>query len=52
MHSFEPNVPWDRQFLKGRRDCYRELGDPLLAKAEKDLASFHASEAEPTDVPK
>ena len=51
MHTFEPDVPWDRQFLKVRRDCYRELGDPLLAKAEEELARFIASEAEPVDSP-
>jgi spermidine synthase len=50
MHTFEPNVPWDRQFLKVRRDCYRETGDPLLAKAEADLARFIEAEAEPVDA--
>jgi predicted membrane-bound spermidine synthase len=50
MHSFEPNIPWDRQFLKVRRDCYRELGDPLLAKAEADLSRFIESEAQPVDA--
>ena len=47
--SFEPNVPWDRQFLQMRRDCYRALGDPRLAAAEKDLAKFLAAEPQPFD---
>jgi hypothetical protein len=41
---FEPNVLWERQFLQTRRDCYRTLGDPLAAKAERDLAAFIKAE--------
>ena len=42
--AFEPDVLWERQFLQTRRDCYRTLGDPLAAKAERDLAAFIKAE--------
>ena len=50
VEAFEPDVPWDRKFLEVRRDCYRSLGDPKLAKAEQDLARFLKAEPQPLDV--
>jgi hypothetical protein len=44
--AFEPEVPWEREFLQARRDCYRSLGDPLAEKATRDLSAF--IKAEPT----
>lgn len=49
IESFEPNIPWDRQFLQVRRDCYRALGDPRAAQAERDLAKFMQAEPQPIE---
>ncbi|HST30189.1 MAG TPA: fused MFS/spermidine synthase [Chthoniobacterales bacterium] len=40
----EPFVPWQEGFLKTRRDCYKATGNPLLARAERDLQKFNAAE--------
>ncbi|MFZ2958237.1 MAG: fused MFS/spermidine synthase [Candidatus Ozemobacteraceae bacterium] len=42
--KFEPNVPWQEEFLTIRRDAYRTASDPLLIQAEADLAEFQAGE--------
>jgi spermidine synthase len=42
--AFEPEVPWEHEFLQVRRDCYRALADPLATKAERDLAAFVENE--------
>ena len=47
VESFEPDVPWDRNFLEVRRNCYRALSDPRTAKAEADFARFMSTEAQP-----
>ena len=48
--AFEPNVPWDREFLRVRRDCYRALSDPRADKAQQDLAQFLANEPAPFEA--
>src|SRR5262245_47876352 len=47
IDDMEPNVPWDEQFLAMRRAAYEAIGNPLLAKARRDLADFrrHAGES-------
>ncbi len=47
---FEPNVPWDLEFLRVRRDCYRALSDPRAAIAEQELAKFLANEPAPFEM--
>ena len=47
--AFEPNVPWDREFLRVRRDCYRALSDPRADKAEQELSQFLANEPVPLE---
>jgi hypothetical protein len=42
--AFEPNVPWEREFLRVRRDCYRALGDSRAAIAEREWKQFFANE--------
>ena len=42
--ALEPNPPWTQSFLTLRRDCYRETNDRRLARAERDLDDFLASE--------
>jgi spermidine synthase len=48
--SFEPDVPWDREFLKVRRDCYRTLQDPRAATADRELAQFLSAEPQPLEL--
>ena len=48
--AFEPNVPWNREFLQVRRDCYRTLSDPRAKKAEQDLSQFLANEPVPLET--
>jgi hypothetical protein len=51
LAPLEPFVPWQRDFLKMRADCYERLGSPLVARARADLATFLAAAAprpEPT----
>ncbi len=43
-HVFEPNVPWQDEFLTIRRDSYRAASDPWLLRAEADLAEYQAGE--------
>jgi hypothetical protein len=44
LESYEPNVPWVREFLEVRADVYGKLGNPLAAKARADLARFIKNE--------
>ncbi len=48
--AFEPNVPWDREFLRVRRGCYRALSDPRAELAERELAQFIANEPSPLET--
>jgi spermidine synthase len=48
--AYEPNVPWDREFLRVRRDCYRALSDPRAEKADRELAQFIANEPPPLET--
>ena len=45
--ALEPRVPWMREFLIMRRDCYRQHSDPRLTLAEDDLIAFASREAQP-----
>lgn len=45
--AFEPDVPWEREFLQTRAECYRSLGHPLAAKAARDLTAFVKAEPAP-----
>jgi spermidine synthase len=47
LQSFEPNVPWRRQFLARRADCYAQTHDPRAARAAADLQEFLAAEPVP-----
>ena len=47
MHALEPYSPWDPEMLTLRRDCYAATADPLLARAEQDLATFARLETQP-----
>ncbi len=47
FHAFEPMTPWASTFLRGREECYRRAGDPLLARATGERAEFVAASAMP-----
>ncbi len=38
--QIEPNVPWIRPILEYRAKCYGETGNPLAARARRDLAEY------------
>jgi hypothetical protein len=40
VESFEPHVPWTKQFLTYRRQVYRDAGHRLAAQADRDLQEF------------
>jgi hypothetical protein len=40
LDYFEPNVPWQADFLSFRAGCYQALGSPLAPAALRDLAEF------------
>jgi hypothetical protein len=46
---FEPNVPWDREFLQTRHDCYKTLGDARQRIAEIELKRFLRGEPQRLD---
>ena len=48
--AFEPDVPWDREFLRIRRDCYRVLGDPRAEIAEREWKQFVSNEPPPLET--
>jgi predicted membrane-bound spermidine synthase len=50
--TFEPEVPWERDFLQTRRDCYRALSDPRATEAARDLDRFLAAEPAPLEPEK
>jgi predicted membrane-bound spermidine synthase len=37
LKAFEPNVPWDREFLGIRARNYAQVGDPLASPAQADF---------------
>jgi len=48
LHQFEPHVPWRREFLARRADCYAQQSDPRAEAAREDLQRYEA--AEPTKL--
>jgi spermidine synthase len=38
--AFGPNLPFRRELLAARRECYAAVGDPRLGLAEQDLAEL------------
>lgn len=42
--ALEPSVPWDRDMLDHRRQCYARWNHPLARKAAQDLDAFDACE--------
>ena len=40
LEALGPHVPWEREFLTTRRDCYEHLKLPAAAAAQRDLARY------------
>ena len=49
--ALEPDVPWNDNFLRLRRDCYRVTNSPRLALASRDLEEFLRNAAQPLVAP-
>lgn len=47
LHEFEPEAPWNRQWLELRLRCYATLHDARQAEALADLRAFLALERPP-----
>jgi hypothetical protein len=47
LHQSEPYVQWVQDSLTLRRDCYAATGDPLRARAQRDLDEFMSAEPRP-----
>ena len=42
--SYEPNFPWQQDYLRKRAQCYAQAGDPRAARAERDWQDYLANE--------
>jgi hypothetical protein len=53
IEAFEPNVPWNYEFLSLRARVYRELNHPRADVARRDLNEFlsYAPDQQVLDVP-
>src|SRR5258708_14295153 len=48
MRALEPWPPWQKEFLKTRRDCYATVMlDDLKRRADEDLEAFASAERAP-----
>jgi spermidine synthase len=45
----EPHVPWKKNLLGLRRDCYEATGDRRVTTANRDLTEFLAQEPPPLE---
>lgn len=50
IHSFEPHVPWQEQFLQLRASCYEKRSDALAGRAAGDLRKFRAAQRTPLEA--
>jgi hypothetical protein len=48
--SWEPEFPWQREFLTERVRCYEQNRDPRTAKAKRDLEAFLEHERQPLET--
>jgi hypothetical protein len=42
--SYEPDFPWQQDYLRKRAQCYAQAGDPRAARAERDWQEYLANE--------
>ena len=50
LHVFEPNIPWQPEFLSTRLRCYRAVGDALVVRAQTDIEEWRALEPTPFGI--
>ena len=49
FRAFEPNVPWEKEFLQTRLNAYLRVNDPLTTVAAEQFDDFNAAEPFPFD---
>jgi spermidine synthase len=42
--SYEPDFPWQQDYLRKRAQCYAQAGDPRAARAERDWQEYLSNE--------
>jgi hypothetical protein len=47
LHAFEPWIPWGKDLLTLRAECYQKVADPRAGRARRELADLLASQPEP-----
>jgi spermidine synthase len=50
IQAIEPNIPWQREFLNTRNNCYAAVKSPLARQASRDLDEFLQHEVAPADA--
>jgi spermidine synthase len=50
VKPFEPNVPWEREFLEIRLNAYKRVNDPLTVLADQQLLDYLRAEPFPFDL--
>ncbi len=45
LKEFEPNIPWNKDALEIRANCYAQNSHPLADQAKKELEEFNENEA-------
>ncbi len=50
MQLFEPNIPWQLNFLRARELSYEKMRNPRAAQAQRDLEQFEANEPASVDA--
>jgi spermidine synthase len=44
IESYEPDFPWQQDYLRKRAECYAQAGDPRAARAQRDWQEYLAAE--------
>jgi spermidine synthase len=44
IESYEPDFPWQQDYLRKRAECYAQAGDPRAARAQRDWQKYLAAE--------
>ena len=44
IESYEPDFPWQQDYLRKRAECYAQAGDPRAARAQRDWQNYLAAE--------
>lgn len=47
LSLFEPDTPWERDFLATRARCYEAAGNPLATVAKQELDRFDRNQSQP-----